>query len=210
MNSTARIAGSLVLGLLLSGAAFAQGGGGGGFGGGGGGGGGGFGGGGGGGGGGFGGGGGGGGFGGGGDAGGDGGSFGGDTGASAGGLSTQVAFDPENMPGDWRIDFRIERDSSDSSASGRWIQVDSEITLSGNRLIGRIRDRDIEGEFECTISPEGRCEPGRLRFTTDTIDWPEFGFEIDDFDPERAEGWATYINPENGVTREYELILQKR
>lgn len=203
MKRSARLAGSVVLGLLLSGAAFAQGGG---FGGGGGGGG-------------FGGGGGGGaggGFGGGGGAGG----FGGDTGggnddggfaSNAGGGASQQAFDPESaMPGDWRIEFRIERDSTDSSARGRWITVMSEITISGNRVVGRIRDRDVVGEFECVISPEGRCEPGRLRFTNDKIDWPDFGFEIDDFDTERAQGWATFIDPDAGITREYELILQKR
>jgi hypothetical protein len=208
MRRTTRLAGTLFFSVLLSTAALAQGGGFGG--GGGGGGGGGFGG--GGGGGGFGGGGGGGGFGG--DAGGGfggasaGGGFGGD---DTGGGATQQGFDPEtNMPGDWRIDFRIERDSSDSSARGRWIQVDSEVQIVGNRVVGRIRDRDVVGEFECVISPEGRCEPGKLRFTTDKIDWQEFGFEIDDFDNERAEGWATYVDPDNGVTREYELILQKR
>lgn len=114
------------------------------------------------------------------------------------------------MPGDWRIEFRIEKDSTDSRAQGKWITVMSEVTVSGNRVIGRIRDRDHEGDFECVISPEGRCEPGRLRFTTDKADWPEFGFQIDDFNIERAEGWATFIDPEAGITREYELILQKR
>ena len=206
MRRSTRLAGSLLFSLMLSTAALAQGGGGGGFGGGGGGGGGGFGGGGGGGGGGFGGGGGGagGGFGGGADS--DGG-FGNDVGGGA----AQQAFDPETaMPGEWRIEFRIERDSSNSDARGRWIIVDSEIMMSGNRVVGRIRDRDIEGEFECMISPEGRCEPGKLRFRTDRIDWQEFGFEIDDFDRERAEGWATFVDPELGITREYELILQKR
>jgi hypothetical protein len=188
--------------LMLSTAALAQGGGGGGgFGGGGGGGG-------------FGGGGGGGGFGGG--AGGAGGGFGGggDSGGfseDAGGGGAQQAFDPETaMPGDWRIEFRIERDSSDSDARGRWITVDSQIMISGNRVVGRIRDREVQGDFECIISPEGRCEPGKLRFTTDRLDWPEFGFEIDDFDPERAEGWATFIDPEAGITREYELVLRKQ
>jgi hypothetical protein len=197
----------VVLGLLLSGAAFAQGG----FGGGGGGGGGGFGG--GGGGGGFGGGGGdaGGGFGGGGGGGFGGGGAGGSFGSEAGGGGAAEAFNAElAMPGEWRIEFRIEKDSSDPTAQGKWLTLIADVTISGDRVVGRIRDRDVEGDFECVISPEGRCEPGRLRFTTDTRDWPEFGFEIDDFDRERAEGWATFIDVEAGITREFELELQKR
>jgi len=182
MRRTTRLAGSLFFSLLLSAAALAQGGGG---------------------------------FGGsvGGGFGGAsaGGAFGGGSNNDGGGTQAQAAFDPEtHMPGRWRIEFRIVRDSSDSDASGRWITVDSEITLSGNRVLGRIRDTDADGEYECVISPEGRCEPGRLRFTTDKIDWQEFGFEIDDLDNEVAEGWATFVDPDSGVTREYELVLRKR
>jgi hypothetical protein len=146
-------------------------------------------------------------------AGGFGGGFGGGAGGggNSGGREQDEPPDPATaIPGEWQIEFRIERDSADSRARGRWISVTADLTVSGTQVTGRIRDRDAEGDFECSISPVGRCEQGRLRFTTDTEDWQDFGFVLDDRDSDRAEGWATFVDSASGQMRDYELIMRKR
>lgn len=192
-----------ILGIVLSTAAFSQRGGGGGFGGGGGGfggGGGGFGG----GGGGFGGGGG--GFGGGGfgDEGGDG---------DSGGFQEQEAVgqDPDaNVEGQWRIEFRIDYDSADPKASGRWRVVMADVLINFNEVTGHIRgERDTEpGEFTCTWDGASRCADGNLRFQSDEKEWPDFGFRLES--DGRAKGWAEHLEQETGRIRKYELTMRKR
>ena len=189
----------VVLGIVLSSTAFSQrGGGGGGFGGGGGGG----------------------GFGGGGDGGGfggGGGGFGG--GADAGGAQDSGGFqeqeaigqDPdENIQGRWRIEFRIEYDSQDSGAKGRWRTVEAEVLINFNEVTGRIRgEKDTEpGEFTCMFDGASRCTQGNLRFDSDEKEWPDFGFQIES--EGRAKGWAEHIDQETGRIRKYELIMRKR
>ena len=126
------------------------------------------------------------------------------------GSENRQAFDPAvEMPGNWLIEFLVDEDSTDPKARGDAKILLASVTLDGNRVIGRIDDRGIQGEFECTISFSGRCLRGRLRFSTDTVDWQEFAFEIDESDYSRGEGWGIFVDEAAGVRREYELILEK-
>jgi hypothetical protein len=193
-----------IFGLVLSSAALSQrGGGGGGFGGGGGGGGGDLGG------------------GGGGDFGGGGGFGGGgrgggesaDAGESESGAVDQapVGLEPdEAVEGRWRIEFRIDYDSDDESASGRWRTVNAEVLMNFTEVTGHIRgERDTEaGQFTCTFDGNQRCWMGTLRFESDEKDWSDFGFELTA--DGRAVGWAEHMEEETGRIRKYELTMRKR
>ena len=99
----------------------------------------------------------------------------------------------------------------DVEASSRWYQRllgcqsahggdEYERLLADGRLILQLHRWEVDHHHGAMGDPDARP------YGNGVLLW----FEIDDFDNERAEGWATYVDPDNGVTREYELILQKR
>ena len=175
------------LGFFLSQSALAQPGGGGGFGGGG--------------------------FGGGGGRGG-GGFGGGGGGFGGGGFGEEEEQQPETplselIPGRWEIEFRIDYFSADPEAIGRYLEVEADIFIMGDRLEGRIRERDLIGDFRCMYDGHDRCQFGTMRFQGEDQDWQDFSFVVDRFG-QRAEGWAEWINVETGEIQRYELRLRKR
>jgi len=113
------------------------------------------------------------------------------------------------IPGRWRIEFRVRRDSEDPEATGIWRTVTGEMSLSGRIVTGRIRDDDFPGDFSCSIDEYGRCMDGKLRFHSDDQDWQQFAFILDR-EGYRAEGWASFTDVESGAVREYELQFRKR
>jgi hypothetical protein len=103
----------------------------------------------------------------------------------------------------------IRRYSDYPRATGRWLVVDANMWISGNFVNGQIRDKDATADFSCQIDGVGRCSVGRIRFRDENFDWDDFAFVVDR-DGDRAEGWAIRVDPESGVTREYELRMRKR
>jgi hypothetical protein len=115
----------------------------------------------------------------------------------------------EAIPGRWRIEFRIRRYSDNPQATGRWLVVDADMVIGGIYVSGQIRDNDATADFTCLVDDVGRCSGGRIRFRHENFDWDDFAFVVDR-NGVRAEGWAIRVDPETGVTREYELRMRKR
>jgi hypothetical protein len=124
-------------------------------------------------------------------------------------LGIEAVPNEDAIPGRWRIEFRIRRNTEDPEASGTWRTVIADMSLNGTYVTGRIRDDDFPGDFTCSIDEYGRCMDGRLRFFSDDHDWQVFSFIVDR-EGYRAEGWASITDRESGAVREYELVFRKR
>lgn len=115
----------------------------------------------------------------------------------------------EKIAGRWEIEFRIEYFSADPEANGRFLEVDADIYVNGDRIEGRIQEPNIRGEFRCMYDGNNRCQFGTMRFQGEPQDWQDFGFVVDTYG-ERAEGWAEWIDIDTGEIQRYELRMRKR
>jgi hypothetical protein len=114
----------------------------------------------------------------------------------------------ELIEGRWDIEFRIEYFSADPEATGRYLEVQADMFVSGDQIEGRIREQNLFGEFRCMYDGKDRCQYGTMRFEGEDQDWQDFGFVLDR-SGRRATGWAEWINVETGEIQRYELRLAK-